>query len=56
MNDEREPTSEERWRDSFTPEARAERRERGEHERQRRTNALERAFGKQNTTEEVNDE
>jgi len=39
-------------RDAFTPEAREERRRQGEDERQRRSTAIERAFGKQNTREE----
>ncbi len=52
MSNDREPTSAERWRAAFAPEARAERRRRGEEERQRRTNAIERAFSKQNKEED----
>lgn len=37
-----------RWREMFTPEAREERLLRGEHERQKRSTAVQRAFSKRN--------
>jgi hypothetical protein len=52
LSNEREPTLEERLRYAFTREAREERLLRGEHERQQLTNAIERAFGKQNKEED----
>lgn len=45
----------ERWREMFTPEAREERRLRGEHARQKRSTAVQRAFGKQTSKEEANE-
>lgn len=46
-----ESTTLERWREMFTPEAREERLQRGEHERQKRSTAVQRAFAKQTTKE-----
>jgi len=40
----------------FTPEAREERLLRGEHARQQRSTAVQRAFGKQATREETNND
>ncbi len=49
MNDEQGPTTpEERLRDARATEARGERLLHGEHERQQRTAAIERAFGTYN--------
>ncbi len=45
-----------RWREMFTPEAREERLLRGEHARQQRHTMVSRAFGKQTTREETNND
>ncbi len=55
-SDEREPTAGERLRDAFTPEARKERLLRAADRRSRRTSAIERAFGKQNSKKGANDD